>query len=989
MARGKLKGITIQLDAETTGLSKALAGVNRQARETQGELRQVDRLLKFDPKSTELLAQKQTLVAKRIENTKNKLTTLRQAQAQVEQQFKDGEIGEEAYREFQREIIKTEQELVRLESIGRKSAAEVSASMQAAGTKIKRVADNIGAFGRSMTMSVTMPLAAAGAVAVKTFADFEQTMNMVRVNTGATGREFAQLSDLALKMGADTVFSANESAQAMLELSKGGLKPADIEAGALAATMNLAATEGLALDQAATIVVRTMKTFNLNGKESVQVVDALAASSLASTADVEGIADAFKYVGSTAAQMKVPLVDVATGIAMVTDAGIDGTTAGTSYNRFLLGLAGTTKKGSKVIEEYGLQFFDANGRMRPTIEIVGELQRAFGGLNDQQRATALKDLFGVEGMRTANVLITQGIDGYQNYRSEVEQTGAAAMMADARMSGLKGALEQMAGSTETAAILIGEDLAPAVRFAADAIGDLADTYAAMPDSAQKTVLTLAEIAAVVGPTVWVFSSLAGAVGSTTSALGWVVGASVKSAAAVGTSGAAAGTAATEYGALATASGQAATGLGTVGATAPTAAGGMALLGRAVFSLPGLFAGILIKLEEFRSRQVGGIFADLAEKVGLSADAGDKFGRIYNALISGPFSMIGTTIGLAGDKLKEMTLSHKQAGDATSGHGDKAEQATDAIGGLSGATQDYAEAAGDAAGETTALTRSLEGVNVEADTVEGNMRLAADAMRDYREAMLNNKDAAAEVKRLEKEGKKGTEEWTRAVLAAEEAHQRLNDSRGENLDAIHDLNVALVTGSSKTENLTTEQSQLIGELDKASGRVAKLKGKLDTVPKSKRAKIEAEIEKAEKDLEKIKAKIAGVKGKSIQVRVSFAGSGSIKRAVVDGKLTGWVVNRHGGMYDQPTAALIGETYEREYVINAALLARGDRRQRSLLASLLEYSTHGRRASGPATSSGGDMIVNNYGLSDMDAAVTIATKRAWTQAQPIGRYSRGTR
>lgn len=977
MSRGKLKGITIQLDAETTGLSKALEGVNRQAREAQGELRQVDRLLKFDPKNTELLAQKQSVVAKRIEATKDKLVTLRQAQAQVEKQFKDGDIGEEAYREFQREIVKTEQELIKLEAIGRRSAATLAASLDAAGTRIKKVGDNIASAGRSMTMGVTLPLTAIGVTAVRTAAEFEQTMNMVRVNSKATGREFVELSDLALKMGADTVFSANESAQAMLELSKGGLKPADIQAGALAATMNLAATEGLALDSAATIVVRTMKTFNLSAEDTNKVVDALAAGAISSTAGVTDMADAFKYVGSTAAQNKVPLVDVATGIAMVTDAGIDGTTAGTSYNRFLLGLAGTTKKGAKVIEEYGLRFYDANGQMRPTIEIVGELERAFGGLNEQQKTAVLKDLFGVEGMRAANILLARGVEGYQAYRSEVEQTGRAQEMAEARMAGVMGALEQAAGSLETAANAAGDIVAPQVIRAAGAVKDLADGFTELPETTQKTIITMAELLAIVGPTVWVFGSLAGAAGNVAKAGGWVIGVATKTVIPLTNSGSAAAGASVGYGKLAASTGAATAGLKGVEATAPVAgaaaagAGGtIAASGRAAQAgWAGLLGPIMIAVTAI------GMVKTAAE--GFIEWAATKFFIPGLSDIAGKTADIRTQYYLATTAGEGAAKSNQKVGDTSS-------EATPKIGGLESAVEGYADAAGEAATETSTLIRGLDGLETESDGVEGNMRTAADAMRAYRESLLASKDATERVTELEKEGKKGTEEWTRAVLDAEEANQRMKDSRGENLDAMHDLNVALVTGSSKTKNLTGDQIKLIDELDTASARVAKLKGKLDTVPKSKRSKIEAEIEQAEKDLERIKAKIAGVKGKTITVRVTFAGSGNIKRAVVDGKLTGWVVNRMGGVYDQPTAALIGETYEREWVINGDLLARGDRRQRALVSSLLEYAARGQRAAMPAAGGGDTLQIINNGLADMEGAVTIATKRALVQAQPIGRY-----
>lgn len=110
-----IRGINVQIGSDTTGLSKALSDVNKNARDIQTELRQVERLLKFDPQNTELLAQKQQLLAQAVANTEEKLSRLRSVQEQVNEQFARGEISEGQYRAYQREVAKTEQNLKSLE----------------------------------------------------------------------------------------------------------------------------------------------------------------------------------------------------------------------------------------------------------------------------------------------------------------------------------------------------------------------------------------------------------------------------------------------------------------------------------------------------------------------------------------------------------------------------------------------------------------------------------------------------------------------------------------------------------------------------------------------------------------------------------------------------------------------------------------------------------------------------------------------------------
>ena len=110
-SNSRIKGITIELNGETTGLEKALKNVTSESIDLQSELRDVERLLKFDPGNTEAIAQKQQILAKQLENTTEKLNRLKGAQEQVEQQFANGDIGEKQYRSFRREIEYTEKSI--------------------------------------------------------------------------------------------------------------------------------------------------------------------------------------------------------------------------------------------------------------------------------------------------------------------------------------------------------------------------------------------------------------------------------------------------------------------------------------------------------------------------------------------------------------------------------------------------------------------------------------------------------------------------------------------------------------------------------------------------------------------------------------------------------------------------------------------------------------------------------------------------------------
>ena len=192
---GKIKGITIEIGGDTQKLNKALEDVNKKTRDVQSELRQVERLLKLDPKNTELLAQKQKLLADAVENSREKLDRLKAAQEQVNEQFKKGEISEEQYRAFQREVIKAEQELEKFE----KQLRETGLTAEQVGKKLQDAGKKMTDMGKNLSMKVTAPNVAAGAASFKMAADLQDAM-------GATEQIFKGAAD-SVKTWADNLDS--------------------------------------------------------------------------------------------------------------------------------------------------------------------------------------------------------------------------------------------------------------------------------------------------------------------------------------------------------------------------------------------------------------------------------------------------------------------------------------------------------------------------------------------------------------------------------------------------------------------------------------------------------------------------------------------------------------------------------------------------------------------------------------------------------------
>ena len=197
MANGNIRGITIELNGDTTKLGKAIKDVSNESRDLQKELKQVENSLKFNPGNTELIAQKQQLLAQNVEATTKKLDTLKQAQAQVDAQFAKGDIGADQYRAFQREVIKTESILGSLKT----KLSEVSSTTSKV-DKLKTAFKDVGSAAASAGKEISTALGAAGAAGataigglVTGMQEYNQDLGRLKTNASMAGRDLKTVED--------------------------------------------------------------------------------------------------------------------------------------------------------------------------------------------------------------------------------------------------------------------------------------------------------------------------------------------------------------------------------------------------------------------------------------------------------------------------------------------------------------------------------------------------------------------------------------------------------------------------------------------------------------------------------------------------------------------------------------------------------------------------------------------------------------------------
>ena len=358
---GRIQGITVEIGGDTTKLQTALKGVNTEIRNTQSQLRDVDKLLKLDPGNTELLAQKHRILGDAVKETKEKLETLKTAAEQAEQALKDGTITQEQYDGLQREIVETEQKLKALEEQARQSGTALQ-EIAAKGEKLKTVGDNVTNVGKKF-MPVTLGVVGLGTAAVKTAADFDSAMSKVAAVSGATGSDLEALRDKAREMGEKTKFSASEAAEAMNYMAMAGWKTEDMLSG-IEGVMNLAAASGEDLATTSDIVTDALTAFGLTAKDSGHFADILAAASSNANTNVSMMGETFKYCAPIAGALGFSAEDTAEAIGLMANAGIKGSQAGTSLRTIMNNLSGDVTICGSAIGEVTIATTNADGSMR-------------------------------------------------------------------------------------------------------------------------------------------------------------------------------------------------------------------------------------------------------------------------------------------------------------------------------------------------------------------------------------------------------------------------------------------------------------------------------------------------------------------------------------------------------------------------------------------------------------------------------------------------
>lgn len=357
---------------------------------------------------------------------------------------------------------------------------KTSTTMEASGGKTKLLTAGIAAAGIAAT--------ALGVAAVRMAADFDAGMSTVQANTGASADEMSLLRQAAIDAGADTVYSATDAADAINELGKAGMSTSDILSGGLNGALDLAASDGMEVAEAAELMSSAMAQFNLTGADATRIADALAAGAGKAQGSARDLGYALQQSGMVANSFGIGMEETVGTLTSFANAGMTGSDAGTSLKSMLLALANPTKKAQNLMDELGISAYDAQGNFIGLKALAGQLQTQMSGLTQAQRNQALATIFGSDAIRAANVLYNEGADGIAEWTKKVSDSGYAAQQAAAKNDNLRGDLENLSGSFESMMIKLGEGGQGPLRKLVQTIDMLVDGFGQLPAPVQQTIV---------------------------------------------------------------------------------------------------------------------------------------------------------------------------------------------------------------------------------------------------------------------------------------------------------------------------------------------------------------------------------------------------------------------------------------------------------------------------------------------------------------------
>ena len=520
---GQIKGITIEIDGKTTGLTKALKAANSEIKTTKSQLNSVEKALKLDPKNVDLLKAKQNALNGVIKETKEKLDMEKQAAESAKKELELGNITQGEYDALQAEIVTTTNELSNLEKQARQASSVLGSQMQAAGAHIKEVGNNISelgekvtgvgdkvsALGGKMTATITMPVVAGGTAAVKEATDYSSALAKLSTIADTTQTPLDDLDSSIMALSDSTGMGAAEIAEASYQAISAGQSTKD--AVGFVEQANVLARAGFTSMTTATDTLTTaLNAYGLSADQVSSVSDKLITTQNLGKTTVDELGASMGKVIPTAAMYGVNLDQLSAAYITTTKNGI-GTAESTTYINGMLNELGKSGSTTSDIlkEKTGKSFselMNSGYNLSDVLQIVQDEADSSG--------KSLADMFGSQEAAKAAATIIQHTNDFTGAIKELESSTGTAQKAFDTLEASDPSIqfEKTKTAIQNCAISIGQILMPIVQQIAGKIQELVQKFRDLDPETQQQIVMIAAIAAAIGPLIVIIGTLISSVG---------------------------------------------------------------------------------------------------------------------------------------------------------------------------------------------------------------------------------------------------------------------------------------------------------------------------------------------------------------------------------------------------------------------------------------------------------------------------------------------
>jgi phage-related protein len=574
---GNIKGIIVEIGGDTSGLQNALKKVNSATASLSKELKGINTMLKFDPKNTELLSQKQKVLKENIKATSDKLASLKEVQKQFIES--GGDLNSDKYRNLQREIIKTENELKTLK-VEASNWTKVSQSLQEIETKMKKWGSTIENIGKQLTTKVTLPIVALGTFASKSAIDFESAFAGVEKTVDGTAEQMAELRQGIRDMSKEIPSSTTEISAVAEAAGQLGIKTEDILSFSRV-MIDLGNSTNLSADQAASALAKFANVTKMSASDYDKLgatIVALGNNFATTEADIVSMATNLAASGELAGLSQAQILSLATAMSSV---GIEAQAGGSAMSKLLKKIqiaseTGTQKmetltkmlqlhgyeitdlssainKGGKTFENFskkvGMSSKDLKSwyneatkdaeALNEFAEVAGmtsaEFKQAFekdavkaltafiSGLNDTERngksAIAILDDMGLTEVRLSNTILSLAnasdlmTKAVDMGNESWQENTALTNEASKRYNTMKSRIEVVKNKLNELGISFGEIILPYLEKTINAVSKVIEKFNNLNPSIKSIIVRVLAIVAAIGPFLTILGKLISTVGT--------------------------------------------------------------------------------------------------------------------------------------------------------------------------------------------------------------------------------------------------------------------------------------------------------------------------------------------------------------------------------------------------------------------------------------------------------------------------------------------